>query len=195
MPSQSSRRAIPLLRRLFAFASSNARPRAATHHASAAIPAPPNGNAAMILAIPAPFLLWLATTTRRPVECSPTFQGVPVAATFLMHQALPRFHRKFPGLELSPVFDMARPEEFGYREEGLFASVMPSTAVVEVPIFEKLSEMEEAKLGGAGIRKSPVGKAVLKGKCSLGCAKVDLVEITVFKMNGDIVWEWKKKGV
>ncbi|KAI8909393.1 hypothetical protein DFJ77DRAFT_433484 [Powellomyces hirtus] len=146
------------------------------------------------LSLPIPLLLWFHQL-QTPIECSPTFQGVPVAATFLMHQALPRFDKKFPGLELSAVFDMARPEEYVYKEEGLFASVMPSTAIVEVPIFEKLSQVEEAKLGGAGIRKKPVGKVQLKGACSLGCAKVELTEMRVLKNNGDVVWEWKKKGV
>ncbi|KAJ3006127.1 hypothetical protein HKX48_000293 [Thoreauomyces humboldtii] len=136
-------------------------------------------------------LLLLSPTTTRPLDCSPTFQGVPVAATFLMHQALPRFDRKFPGLEISAVFDMARPLEFVYEESGGF--VMASEATVEVPVFERLDEVEEAKLGGAGIRKKAVGRVRIKGTCSLGCAKVEMTEMAVFKVNGDLVWEWKKK--
>ncbi|TPX69351.1 hypothetical protein SpCBS45565_g02496 [Spizellomyces sp. 'palustris'] len=141
--------------------------------------------------LPLPLLL---ISRDRSLECSPTFNGVPVAATFLMHQALPRFEKKFPGLEISAVYDANRPEEFKYEETGLFSSLMPSQAIVEVPVFEKLSETEEAKLGVSGIRKKPVGRVQLKGTCSIGCAKVELTEMRVLKNNGQVVWEWKKKG-
>ncbi|KAJ3055328.1 hypothetical protein HK097_010828 [Rhizophlyctis rosea] len=137
-------------------------------------------------------LILLHLTLKPPAECSPKFNGVPVAATFLMHQALSRFEAQFPGLEMSAVFDTSRPEEYSYHEEGLLASILPSVAVAVVPVFEKLTEAEEAKLGGAGIRKKPVGKIEIRGSCSVGCAAVELKEMKVMKPNGDVVWEWKK---
>ncbi|KAJ3291527.1 hypothetical protein HK104_005990 [Borealophlyctis nickersoniae] len=109
-----------------------------------------------------------------------------------MHQALIYLEKQFPGLELSPVYDANRPDEYSYQEEGLFSRFFPTAAVAEVPLFEKLREEEEARLGAAGIRKKPVAKAVLKGSCKVGCAAVELTEIKVLKLNGDVVWEWKK---
>ncbi|KAJ3181037.1 hypothetical protein HDU85_003739 [Gaertneriomyces sp. JEL0708] len=146
-----------------------------------------------LLTVPLP-LFFLSEKLRKPVECSPTFNGVPVAATFLIHQATPKLDAKFPGLEISPIFDINQPQDYKYEEESTFLSIMPSYALVEVPMYEKLSSLEEAKLGVSGLKKNPVGKAVLKGSCSLGCAKVTLVEIKLLKLNGDLVWEWKKKG-
>lgn len=34
------------------------------------------------------------------LEASPTFEGIPVAATLLIHQAQPHFLKAFPGLEV-----------------------------------------------------------------------------------------------
>ncbi|KAJ3036165.1 hypothetical protein HDV00_003021 [Rhizophlyctis rosea] len=109
-----------------------------------------------------------------------------------MHQTLPYFEKQFPGLELSAVYDSNRPEEYSYEEEGLLAALFPQAAVAVVPVFEKLSQEEEMKLGSSGIRKKPVGKVWMRGACSYGCATVELVEFRVLKLNGDVVWEWKK---
>ncbi|KAI9105000.1 hypothetical protein DFS34DRAFT_576053 [Phlyctochytrium arcticum] len=145
----------------------------------------------LLLAI---FPISLATLSYKQLECSPTYHGSPVAATFLMHQAFLRLEKKFPGLEISAVFDMTRPDQYTFKETGLFASVMPSGCEVEVPLFEKLSQTEEARMGAAGIKKTPVGKVWMRGECSLGCAKVDLLELIVKKNNGEVVWHWKKSS-
>ncbi|KAJ3412968.1 hypothetical protein HDV05_008683 [Chytridiales sp. JEL 0842] len=151
-------------------------------------------------------LLVLSPATKPPLECSPTYNGVPVAASFLMHQAHPHFEKQFPGLEMSAVFISRDPKfrplkrdgtqderkeeewerEYVYVEKGL--SFWPTGAHVEVPIFERLSEVEEARLGNAGIRKGSVGRLVLEGECGYGCASVKLKEMRVEKLDGTVVW-------
>ncbi|KAJ3021445.1 UNVERIFIED_CONTAM: hypothetical protein HDU68_009620 [Siphonaria sp. JEL0065] len=143
---------------------------------------------------------------------SPIFQGTPVAATLLMHQAVKIFDPQFNDLlEMSPVFvlpenvpdrgaysngnapddsdesDMVK--EFGYNETGGFLGSWASGVEVKVPVFEKLTQTEESRLGNAGIRKKPVGALVMKGKCSYGCAVVQLMHLQVLKLDGTVVWE------
>ncbi|TPX32518.1 hypothetical protein SmJEL517_g04346 [Synchytrium microbalum] len=130
------------------------------------------------------------TTSKPSIECSPSFNGVPVAATFLMRQAEPIFNKHFPGLELSPVFVMDG-INFGYTEQSILG--WASTATVEVPVYERLSQTEEVRLGTSGLRKGAVGKAYITGGCSYGCAKVVMSEIKVVKMNGEVVWHWTRK--
>ncbi|TPX74716.1 hypothetical protein CcCBS67573_g04027 [Chytriomyces confervae] len=146
---------------------------------------------------------------------SPAFQGTPVAATLLMHQAVKLFEKQFDGLlEMSPVFvlpeDMPAPEsyskgasgdydeeddptavhkQFSYSESGGFFGGWASECAVKVPVFEKLDDQEEARLGNAGIRKRPVGSLIMKGKCSYGCAVVQLMYMQVQKLDGSVVWE------
>ncbi|KAJ3229786.1 hypothetical protein HDU78_008826, partial [Chytriomyces hyalinus] len=146
---------------------------------------------------------------------SPAFQGTPVAATLLMHQAVKLFDKQFDGLlEMSPVFvlpeDMPAPEsyskgasgdydeeddptavhkQFSYSESGAFFGGWASECAVKVPVFEKLDDQEEARLGNAGIRKRPVGSLIMKGKCSYGCAVVQLMYMQVQKLDGSVVWE------
>ena len=135
--------------------------------------------------------LWTQSST--PLSCSPTFSGVPVAATFLMHQAYDLFESAFPGLEMSSIFNVDH-ADFNYVEhaDGLLAFFGPSAASVTVPVFERLSQVEEERLGTAGIRKTPVGSLIITGRCQLGCAKVTLEEMTLMKSNGDIVWTYEK---
>jgi hypothetical protein len=105
-----------------------------------------------------------------------------------MHQALKHFDKQFPGLEMSAVFVVGTNDpDYVYYEKGL--SAWPTSAYVELPIFEKLSDAEEARLGNAGIRKKPVGKLVLEGNCSYGCASVKLTYMKVVKLDGKVVWE------
>ncbi|KAJ3095809.1 hypothetical protein HK100_005727 [Physocladia obscura] len=155
---------------------------------------------------------------------SPIFQGIPVAATLLMHQAAKIFDAQFAGiLEMSPVFllpefvppsdiyaksfaeravesalasstratnEVASVEnEFGYQESGGFFGSWATAVEVKVPVFEKLPEEEESRLGSAGIRKKPVGSLIMKGKCTYGCAVVKLMNLQVRKLDGDLVWE------
>ncbi|KAJ1566468.1 hypothetical protein HK096_001349, partial [Nowakowskiella sp. JEL0078] len=153
--------------------------------------------AASILSLSSSAIL-LAQTSE--LDCSPTFNGVPVAATFLMHQAMPLFDTQFPGLEISPVFvkpsitsrnqksttwltDNETSEDieshFEYSEDGgaVTAALYPTSCETVVPVFERLAQVEEARLGAAGIRKRPVGLLKMRGKCKLGCAAVELVEL------------------
>ncbi|RKO99411.1 hypothetical protein CXG81DRAFT_7177, partial [Caulochytrium protostelioides] len=118
------------------------------------------------------------------IEASPTFNGVPVAASFLMFQALPPLDERFPGLQLAPVFDPKDPE-FAFEELGWLAPFYPSSAKVTAPMYEKLSEAEESKLGGSNIKKQSVGKMVAYGTCKMGCASVQLLRVQIFKLNGD----------
>ncbi|KAJ3078302.1 hypothetical protein HDU99_000656, partial [Rhizoclosmatium hyalinum] len=143
---------------------------------------------------------------------SPIFQGTPVAATLLMHQAAKIFDKQFDSLlEMSAVFvlpenvpdrgaysknasDQENEEsrmikEFGYSESGGFLGTWATGVEVIVPVFEKLSETEEARLGSVGIRKRPVGSLKMKGKCTYGCAVVQLMHMQVLKLDGTVVWE------
>ncbi len=90
---------------------------------------------------------------------------------------------------MSPVFIMDHPD-FRYDEFGLLKALWIDRVEIELPVFERLDDKEEAKLGANGIRKSPVGSVVLVGRCSLNCAKVQLVCMQVKKKDGTIVWEW-----
>ena len=58
-----------------------------------------------------------ALSTNAQLQCTPTFNGVPVAAPFLMSRANPIFDKAFPGLELSGVFVIDHPE-FMFEETG-----------------------------------------------------------------------------
>ncbi|KAJ3065644.1 hypothetical protein HDU98_010969 [Podochytrium sp. JEL0797] len=143
---------------------------------------------------------------------SPIFQGTPVAATLLMHQAVKLFDAQFSSLlEMSAIFVLPEDvpdrgaysngmadeedeeslmrEEFAYKESGGFFGSWASGVEVTVPVFEKLSETEESRLGNAGIRKKPVGSLVMQGKCSYGCAVVQLMHMQVKKLDGNVVWE------
>ncbi|KAI9342615.1 hypothetical protein BDR26DRAFT_859256 [Obelidium mucronatum] len=158
-----------------------------------------------------------ATLSASKTYSSPLFQGTPVAATLLMHQAGKLFDRQFQDLlEMSPVFvlpenlpdrgaysngnaDLGPEEEevegkkmmqeFAYEETGGFLGTWASGVEVKVPVFEKLSQTEESRLGNAGIRKKPVGALIMKGKCSYGCAVVQLMHMQVVKLDGSTVWE------
>jgi hypothetical protein len=133
--------------------------------------------------------------THKPIDCSPTFAGVPVAATFLMHQAYEKFETQFPGLSLPSIFD-SNSSEYEYFEAsttwGKFTDTIfgPSEATVIIPVYEKYSELEEERMGSAGIKKSPVGRLKATGECQMGCARVRLKEMTLFKLNHDIVWKY-----
>ncbi|ORY49860.1 hypothetical protein BCR33DRAFT_649159, partial [Rhizoclosmatium globosum] len=114
---------------------------------------------------------------------SPIFQGTPVAATLLMHQAAKIFDKQFDSLlEMSAVFSRMI-KEFGYSESGGFLGTWATGVEVIVPVFEKLSETEEARLGSVGIRKRPVGSLKMKGKCTYGCAVVQLMHMQVLKLD------------
>jgi hypothetical protein len=60
-------------------------------------------------------------------------------------------------------------------------------------VFERLPDVEELRLGNAGIRKNPVGQLDLRGKCSYGCAIVELEELTLRKLDGSVVWHWERE--
>lgn len=96
----------------------------------------------------------LYLNSRKPqIHCSPTFNGIPVSATFLLHQSHNLFTNQFPGLEMSPVFAINYSDEFTYKETGMFADYgWPTGCIVTVPVFERLSKEEEVRLGNNGIR-------------------------------------------
>ncbi|KAJ3293562.1 hypothetical protein HDU76_007029 [Blyttiomyces sp. JEL0837] len=97
-------------------------------------------------------------------------------------------------VETEIEIDKVTGQHYVYIENGLVPSVWPTSVHIEVPIFERLSATEEAKLGAAGIRKSAVGKLVLEGKCKYGCAMVELGYMRVEKVDGEVVWEKKIRG-
>ncbi|KAJ3128925.1 hypothetical protein HK098_003022 [Nowakowskiella sp. JEL0407] len=90
---------------------------------------------------------------------------------------------------------------FSENNGSVSALFYPTECVASVPVFEKKGQREEALMGAAGIRKTPVGKLVMKGKCKFGCATVQLVEMWIEKINDmgtdgrsegpEKVWEWR----
>lgn len=194
-----------------------------------------------------------SAVSRQHFECSPTFNGVPVAATILLYQAQSIFGKEFPGLEIAAVFEV-RPQkrygfftrddveretgekiksarelpgvvpvdedsskksyleedanvkkytedhfdEYNYREYGgyfPFERMFPGNCEVIVPIFEKLSELEEARLGEAGLAKPIVARMRIRGECSAGCAKVRMQSLELYKLDGEVVWTWNRPQV
>ncbi|KAJ3386515.1 hypothetical protein HDU92_002425 [Lobulomyces angularis] len=119
------------------------------------------------------------------------FNGVPVSAPFLMNQASKIFDKEYPGLEISPVFVINEPN-FLYEELGVFKYYFPSGCIVKVPVYEKLTQVEEERLGTNGIKKKPVGILVLLGDCEVGCAKVTLKEIRLENFKEQVIWRWNK---
>jgi hypothetical protein len=135
----------------------------------------------------------------RKLECSPTFQGVPVAGTFLIHQSIPYFDKKFPGLEIAGAF-VPGETLHSYVEQkvmGLYAT----SCKVTIPVYEKLSKQEEERLGKAMLKKPAVGLLVLEGDCKVGCATVQLTSIRLYKLDQDKnpvmehpIWEWNTRS-
>lgn len=123
------------------------------------------------------------------LDASPTFQGVPVASTLLIHQAQAIFASEYPGLEMSVVF---RPGTSGHKwaESPMF---YPTSHTVTIPIYEKLAQVEEDALGVNGIAKIPVGYLVLLGECSYGCATVQLRKMTLFSSSDELIREFEFK--
>jgi hypothetical protein len=109
-----------------------------------------------------------------------------------MHQAHPIFKSAFPGLEMSPMFHMDHPD-YAYTEHHhqlLSRFLGADEASVQVPVFERLSEKEELRLGSSGLEKKPVGRLLIKGECRMGCAQVQLTHLELFKQqDGKKVWE------
>ncbi|KAH9247263.1 60S ribosomal protein L11 [Batrachochytrium salamandrivorans] len=114
------------------------------------------GAAVLASSVGVALTLTLFTPDSHQIECSPLFQGVPVAATFLIHQAIPVVTEALPGLEVSAVFS---PELGGhmYEETGGILGVYRTGAVVELPMFERTTPEEAQRLGVAGIFKEAVG--------------------------------------
>ncbi|KAH6573747.1 hypothetical protein BASA50_005133 [Batrachochytrium salamandrivorans] len=154
---------------------------------------------AAVLASSVGVALALFTPDSHQIECSPLFQGVPVAATFLIHQAIPVVTEALPGLEVSAVFS---PELGGhmYEETGGILGVYRTGAVVELPMFERTTPEEAQRLGVAGIFKEAVGVLRATGECKYGCATVRLLTLTLYALNEDgqldrenPVWTWAAK--
>lgn len=128
---------------------------------------------------------------------SPTFQGVPVAGTLLIHQATPLLNKQFPGLEISGIF---APGNDGHSySETTTLGIYPTACKVTIPIYERLSEQEEERLGKALLMKPIVGMLVMFGKCNAGCATASLQSLVVYKVTKDkkidyenVVWKWNK---
>jgi hypothetical protein len=133
----------------------------------------------------------------KTIHCSPTFQGVPVAGTFLIHQSIPYFDKKFPGLEIAGAFV---PDEIGHSyKESKVLGLYATACTVTIPVYQKLSKQEEERLGKAMLKKIPVGHLVLEGDCKVGCAAATLTTIKLYKLDADqnpdlesLVWEWNR---
>lgn len=87
-----------------------------------------------------------------------------------------------------------------YQESGGFAGVYPTKCQVGIPIFERLSQLEEARIGQALLLKPAVAHLVLKGDCKVGCATASLSEMELFKVDQEkkpiwekSVWKWTKQ--
>jgi hypothetical protein len=133
------------------------------------------------------------------IYCSPTFEGVPVSATLLIHQSIPYFEKKFPGLEVSGVYSPGEPGHT-YVESGKILGLYPTKCTVTIPIYEKLSKEEEERLGKAMIKKDAVAHLILHGECKVGCATATLSSIRIYKLDANqntdlsaLVWSWNKE--
>jgi hypothetical protein len=132
-----------------------------------------------------------ALISTQKLHQSPTFQGIPVAGTLLIHQSIPYFQRQFPKLEISGVF--APGEEYHtYTETGQTFGIYPTGCTVTLPIFEMLSIEEEERMGKALLKKQVVGVVVIEGECKAGCATASVKSIKVYKMNTSLVPEYEK---
>ena len=128
----------------------------------------------------------LISATMKQYECSPTFQGLPVGATFLLHQGNIIFEQEYPGLCVSPYFKPTLPGH-EYRENGYF---YPTEAEMMIPVYEKVSNEEEERLGSLGLSTAQVGYLKLKGKCKIGCASVTLVQMELLSLDHELIWKW-----
>ena len=134
------------------------------------------------------------------IQQSPTYQGIPVAGTLLLDQAHPIFKKQFPGLELSGVFLPGKQGHL-YSESGTILGWYPQQCSAEIPVYQVLSRKEEETLGKALVKKPVVGVLRMDGDCQIGCAKVTLRKLTLFKVNAEknpdydaVVWEWSKRA-
>jgi hypothetical protein len=117
------------------------------------------------------------------IACSPTFEGIPVSATLIIFQAVSHFQKHYPGLEISASFSPGKAAEHFYKEEGGFLGLFPTRCVVGIPVFEKLDELEESRLGQALLMKPIVGHLVLEGKCKMGCASATLSSLSLYRVD------------
>ena len=79
--------------------------------------------------------------------------------------------------------------DYTYEEHGI--PYFPSSCTLKVPVFERLDEEEEKKLGANGLRKEKVGFLEVEGGCEVGCARVRISKMRVLKVDGEVVWEWR----
>jgi hypothetical protein len=82
--------------------------------------------------------------------------GVRVGLVQLLSQTQDVFEREFPGLETGVALVPGKPLN-EYTEHWF------STARLQVPVYEKLVEEEEKRLGMNGIEKKPVGYLLVQG--------------------------------
>jgi hypothetical protein len=136
------------------------------------------------------------TLLQKRLDCSPTFEGIPTAATLLIFQSISLFEAKFKDkLLISPVFKPGSLNHI-YTEKGI---IIPSRCSVELPVYEKLPEEEEKRLGKLLIEKQIVGHLVIRGDCKLGCASVTMTSIQLFKVDKDSkpygtpIWEYRRE--
>lgn len=134
---------------------------------------------------------------RNTIKASPTFEGVPVSATLLIHQASPLFYQEFPGLTLAPSFAPKKQLNHTYEETGGILGIYPTGCELGIPVYEKLTEIEETRLGKALLAKPSVAHLVIKGSCKVGCATAFLTEMKLFKVDSEKgilyespVWNW-----
>ncbi|KAL2917715.1 hypothetical protein HK105_202588 [Polyrhizophydium stewartii] len=105
----------------------------------------------------------------------------------------------FPGLEISAVFAPGLGGHV-YLETGGIMGFYPTQAVVEIPMFERMSREEEERLGSAGISKQAVGILRATGECKYGCATVRLTDLALYPLDQDgtldrerPVWTWTSR--
>jgi hypothetical protein len=87
------------------------------------------------------------------VSSTPKFNNTPFPVTVLPLQSHPVLRTYFAQLQLAPVY-VPEADFNSYRQNGM---MWPTECTVTMPVYRKISEAQEMRLGANGIQKMPVG--------------------------------------
>lgn len=78
---------------------------------------------------------------------------------------------------------------YRYSEEGL---MWPNACTVTIPVYKKLEQVEDARMGVNGIKKKEVGYLEMRGECKFGCAASTLVSLKLVAIGAEesVIWTW-----